>query len=94
VFFGGRTHHFTIAGLGTEGDAIAVLQTRGEAYHLDSFARFPGTYRQVPPDAVPAQNTGGLWLENAQGVVLHVQPPAGGRIPPLGEDAVLIETLD
>jgi len=94
VYLGGKAHRFTIAGLGVGGDAIAVLQTTGQTYRLDDLPRFPGTYRQAPPGIIPAQGTGGLWLQNAQGVVLHLLAPAGGRIPPIGQDAVLIETLD
>jgi hypothetical protein len=90
IYFQGRQHRFTIGGLGVGGEAIAVLQTTGEAYQLNNFIQFRGTYRQVP--AVP--DSGGLWIGNSQGIVIHLQPPPGGRLPPLGDDAVLIETYD
>ena len=92
LFFQGRGHSFTISGLGIGGDGVAILQTTGEAYRLINFARFLGTYRQAPTEVVPNRNPGGLWLENANGVLLHLQPPPGGRIPPIGTDAVLVTT--
>lgn len=93
LYFQGQPHQFTIGGLGVGGEGVAILQTSGEAYRLGSFARFAGTYRKAPAEAVLNHNAGGLWLQNAaNGVLLHLQPPPGGRIPPIGSDAVLIET--
>jgi hypothetical protein len=92
LYFQGRARQFIISGLGVGGEGIAPLQTTGEAYHIDDFARFVGVYRQAPPQSVPNPKAGGLWLENSNGVFLHIQPPQGGRIPPIGSDAVLIQT--
>lgn len=91
VFFQGKPYSFTIAGLGVGGDAVALLQTSGEAYHLGDLAGFPGAYRQAAGHAAQAGRADGLWLRNQGGVVLHLLTPPGGRMPSLGGDAVLIE---
>jgi len=91
VFFDGQLYHFSIGGLGVEGSAVAIIQTAGRVYRLDSMARFPGTYRQAGPDAsLPISDPSGLWLRNQQGVVIHLQVPPQGRMPALGADAVRI----
>jgi hypothetical protein len=92
LYFQGRARQFIISGLGVGGEGIAPLQTTSEAYHIGDFARFAGIYRQAPPQSVPNPKVGGLWLENSNGVLLHIQPPQGGRILPIGSDAVPIQT--
>jgi hypothetical protein len=93
VVFQGRPRRFTIAGLGVGGDAIAILQTSGEAFYLDDLANLPGTYRQTAALAA-GPGADGLWLRNSHGVVLHLRPPPGGRMPSLGNDAVRIERYE
>ncbi|MCW3474773.1 hypothetical protein [Limobrevibacterium gyesilva] len=90
-FLNGGRYRFTIDGVGPQGADIAVLQTKGEVHRLADIQRFPGTYRVAPAGDVPAgAQAGGLWLENGHGTLLHLLTPSGGRMPPLGTDAVSI----
>jgi hypothetical protein len=91
VFFNGTVYRFAIGGLGVEGSSIAVLQTSGEVYQLANIARFPGTYRRAPSAAViPGQSNGGLWLQNENATIMHLQDPPQGHLPNLGGDALRI----
>ncbi len=91
VVFHGQELPFAIGGVGVNGGGIAVLQTSGEAYHLDDIASFPGTYRRAPADVVPAALVGnGLWLRNEHGTLLHLVVPPQGRMPDIGTDGLRI----
>jgi hypothetical protein len=87
----GGIYHFTIGGEGVDGAAVSIIQTVGEVYRLKNIAGFSGTYRRAPGAAViPGKPTGGLWLQNEQGTLIHLLVPAGGRMPDIREDGVLV----
>jgi hypothetical protein len=92
VNVGGRVYHFAIGGVGVDGAAVSVIQTVGEAYRMKgSISGFPGTYRRAPSGSViPGAQTGGLWLQNERGTLVHLLVPPGGRMPNIGDDGVLI----
>jgi hypothetical protein len=91
VSFNGNIYGFSIGGLGVDGSAIAVLATTVEAYQLSNIALFAGTYRQLSDAAPrPSQDSGGLWIQNEHGVVMHLRPPPQGRIPALRGDALRV----
>ena len=91
VSFNGVVYGFAIGGLGVEGSAVAVIATTGEAHQLNNIALFAGTYRQMSDGAPrPSQDSGGLWIQNEHGVVVHLRSPPQGRIPPLRGDALRI----
>jgi hypothetical protein len=88
----GKVYHFAIGGVGVDGAALSVIQTVGEAYRLrGSISGFPGTYRRAPSGSViPGKPSGGLWLQNERGTLIHLLVPPGGRMPNIGDDGVLI----
>jgi hypothetical protein len=91
VAFNGRVYHFAIGGLGVDGSAVAILATTGEVYRLGDIAQFPGTYRQASAGASqPSQDSGGLWIQNEHGVIIHLKAPPQGQVPALHDDAVRV----
>ena len=92
VDVGGKVYHFAIGGVGVDGAAVSVIQTVGEAYRLNgSISGFPGTYRRAPSASViPGKPGGGLWLQNERRDSDPPSGPAGGRMPNIGDDGVLI----
>ena len=95
VDFHGRIRHFAIGGLGVAGSAIAIIQTSGEVYRLNSVAAFGGTYRRAASmPVIRGQASGGLWLQNENGAIVHLADPPGGRMPDIGSDAVSIVLND
>jgi hypothetical protein len=90
VFFHGKIYHFAIGGVGVDGSAVAIIQTRGEVYQLQDIGQFPGTWRRAPSGSIAGRPGDGLWLQNEHAVTMHLTAPAGGRIPNIGSDAVRV----
>jgi hypothetical protein len=90
VFALGKIYRFAIGGEGVNGDAVAILQTTGEVHRLHDISGFPGRYRRAPAGSISGGQGEGLWLQNDRATVIHLLAPPGGRMPDIGNDAVLI----
>ena len=89
--FRGRTHTFTTVGLGVGGIGASTVQAEGEVYGLTDLAQFPGTYARARAGfALGTMSAGQLWLQNTNGVILHLQASRQGLMLSLGGDAVVI----
>ncbi len=89
--FRGRSYPFSIGGAGIGGIGGSTIQAVGEVYGLDDVARFPGTYAQGRVGfAIGTTSAGQLWLQNSNGVILHLQASRTGLILSLGADAIII----
>lgn len=92
LHFGDRAHAFTIGGLGVGGFGVSKITAKGAVYNLTDLANFPGAYVQGRYGlAVADVSAGELWLENAEGVVLHLAADRVGLALSLGGDAVYID---
>lgn len=88
----GRSYEFTIGGLGIGGFGVSKMTAVGEVYNLNDVADFAGAYLQARYGlAVGSTGTGELWLENTNGVVLHLDTKREGLALSLGADAVVID---
>ena len=91
LFFGGNEYPFTIGGLGVGGIGLSTIDAHGEVYNLTDLRLFPGTYGQARYGlAIGTASAGDLWLQNEQGVILHLKAKRTGLILSLGADAVVI----
>ena len=89
--FRGRGYDFKIGGLGVGGIGISDIRAVGEVYDLRRIQDFPGLYGQVRSGyAIGWHGDGHLWLQNPQGVVLHLRTAREGLMLTLGADGVLI----
>jgi hypothetical protein len=89
--FNGQSYPFTIGGLGIGGFGISKITATGEVYNLKSLADFPGAYGQARYGIVVANaSTGELWLQNVEGVYLHLKADRQGLALSLGADAIYI----
>ena len=87
----GRSHDFSIGGLGIGGFGISRIDATGEVYGLNKLEDFAGVYGQARYGAVIADaSTGELWLENTKGVVIHLDGKRKGLALSLGVDGVII----
>jgi hypothetical protein len=89
---GGRSYDFSIGGLGIGGFGISKMRAVGEVYNLNNVADFAGAYVQARYGlAIGSVSAGELWLENANGVVLHLDAKREGLALSLGADAIIID---
>jgi hypothetical protein len=91
LLFRGRPYTFTIGGAGIGGIGASTVQAEGEVYGLTDVAQFPGTYARGRVGlAVGNMSAGQLWLQNGNGVIMHLQASRQGLILSLGADAVVV----
>jgi hypothetical protein len=89
--FRGRTFPFTIAGGGVGGIGGSTIQAQGEVFGLSDVSRFSGAYAQARTGFALGTVSGGqLWLQNTNGVILHLQTSRTGVMLSLGADAIII----
>jgi hypothetical protein len=89
--FNGQSYPFTIGGLGIGGFGISKITAHGEVYNLKDVVHFPGAYGQARYGiVVGTASTGELWLQNADGVYLHLKADREGLALSLGADAIYI----
>jgi hypothetical protein len=75
----GVAHAFSVSGLNLQGRAGGSIdvEARGEVYHMQRLADFPGNYRRSVGAVDPERPTNTLMLENDRGVLLVVTVTAG-----------------
>ena len=74
------------------GFGISRIDATGEVYGLNKPEDFAGAYGQAPYGAVIADaSTGELWLENTEGVVVHLDAKRVGLALSLGVDGGIID---
>jgi hypothetical protein len=87
----GRAYPFNVGGVGIGGVGLSTVEATGEAYNLEDLEDFPGTYGQARYGfAIGSSSAGDLWLQNEDGVILHLKAKRTGLILSLGGDAVVI----
>jgi hypothetical protein len=91
LFFRGRSYPFKVAGVGVGGIGLSTVEARGEVYKLQSVDQFAGTYAQGRYGfAIGTTSGGDLWLQNDNGVVMHLVAKREGLMLSLGADAIQI----
>jgi hypothetical protein len=92
LHYGGETYDFKIGGLGVGGIGAAKLKGQGDVYDLKSVEDFPGTYGEARVGfVVGTLGKGDLWLENPNGVHLHLKAEHEGVMLSLGADGMVID---
>jgi hypothetical protein len=91
LHFRGRSYPFSVGGLGVGGIGISTISAAGEVYNLSEVAQFPGAYAEGRYGAaIGDYSAGDLWLQNPNGVILHLKAKRTGLMLSLGADAVVI----
>jgi hypothetical protein len=89
--FQGNTYSFKIGGLGVGGIGVSRITASGEVYNLQNIADFPGAYAEAGMGlSVADQGQGHLWLQNQNGVQLHLITSQQGLGLTSGADGVVI----
>lgn len=90
--FQGKTYDFKIGGLGVGGIGASHITAHGEVYNLNEVWQFPGTYGQASVGfSATNQGKGHLWLQNENGVVLHLTTSQEGLGLTTGVDGIAIQ---
>ena len=89
--FQGNTYNFKIGGLGIGGIGASHISASGEVYNLQDVQGFPGAYAQASMGyAATNQGAGHLWLQNQNGVQLHLITSQQGLGLTAGADGIVI----
>jgi hypothetical protein len=92
LYFQGGRYPFTVGGLGVGGIGLSKIEAKGDVYGLKNAGDFAGAYAQGRYGfAVGNASAGDLWLQNRNGVVMHLVAKRQGLMLSLGGDAVVIE---
>jgi len=90
--FKGNIYDFKLGGLGVGGIGVSHLTASGEVYHLDNVTDFPGTYAQASVGySATDQGKGHIWLQNENGVVLHLKTSQQGLGLTAGADGIVVK---
>jgi hypothetical protein len=91
LYYRGRRYPFSISGLGVGGVGASTIDADGEVYNLHDVVAFGGTYGQARYGFALGNASGGdLWMQNEQGVIMHLKAKRSGLMLSLGGDAMLI----
>ena len=91
LFFNGQSYPFSVGGVGVGGIGLSTIDARGEVYGLNTVDAFPGTYAEARYGfALGTNSSGDLWLQNENGVILHLKAKREGLMLSLGGSAVAI----
>ena len=91
LYFQGNTYDFQIGGLGIGGFGASHISASGAVYNLRNVADFPGAYGQASV-GFSATNVGQgqLWMQNQNGVRLHLWTTQQGLALSAAADGVVI----
>jgi hypothetical protein len=89
LHYRGRSHPFSVSGIGVGGVGASTVKAAGEVYNLSDIARFPGTYGQARYGFALGRMSGGeMWLQNEAGVIMRLKAQREGLMLSLGGDAM------
>jgi hypothetical protein len=90
--FKGNTYDFKLGGLGIGGIGASHISASGEVYNLESVEDFPGTYGEAGTGiSVTDKGKGHLWLQNENGVRMHLITSQQGLGLTTGADGVVVK---
>ncbi len=93
LYFQGHSHPFRLVG-GIVGPAFSLseLKVSGDVYKLYKLSDFAGAYAQRSgPPGLQQSSTGDLWLQNGNGVVMHLTGQSQGATLSLGRDEIYVK---
>jgi len=92
LYYQGGKYPFSVGGLGVGGIGVSKIEAKGDVYGLQHLRDFAGAYVQGRYGfALGTASAGDLWLQNGNGVVMHLVAKRQGLMLSLGGDAVVIQ---
>jgi hypothetical protein len=91
LYFRGRAYPFKLGGLGIGGFGISTVDATGSVYNLHRLEDFNGVYGQARYGwAAGEAGKGKMWLQNSNGVYLHLLAKRQGLALSLGADGMVV----
>ena len=88
----GDTYAFSVGELRVRGIGVSKIEARGQLYRLQRLSDFAGAYVQARNGFVLGNASGGeLWLQNGNGVIMHLKAKPEGLKLSLSGDVVVIQ---
>lgn len=89
--FEGRSYPFKLIGSIVGPGGAVRINAEGEVYKLNRVADFAGRYNQSSGGLGLSQGGAGqLWLQNANGVIMHLYSRTSGMMLSLGREEIVI----
>ena len=89
--FEGKSYPIKVSGLGIGGIGVSTIQAHGDVYDLKNIDDFAGVYGQARYGLVVGDmSTGQMWLENQNGVSIHLDAKREGLMLSMGADGLTI----
>ena len=89
--FQGKTYPIEVGGLGIGGIGVSKIEAHGKVYDLEELDKFEGLYGQARYGlTVGDKSTGQMWLENQNGVYIHLDTKREGLMLSTGADGLSI----
>ena len=82
---------FSVKGVKLGGVGIHKMHMTGNVYKLSKVSDFEGVYFVAEAGITLAKGKGGLWLENDQGVVMHLKSGAEGVALSIGVEGLKVK---
>lgn len=90
--FQGESYPIKVAGLGIGGIGLSEIQAHGDVYGLENIEDFPGLYGEAQTGfAIGDESSGKMWLENPNGVIIHLDTQREGLMLSLGAQGLNIQ---
>jgi len=88
----GKTYPFRVLGtIVGPGGGLSKTTASGEVYKLADVSKFPGRYTQTAGKAgLSESGEKDLWLENGDGVIMHLQGTSKGVMLTFGKEEIFI----
>ena len=92
LFFQGQSYPIKVGGLGIGGIGLSDIQAHGDVYGLENIEDFEGLYGEAQTGyALGDQSSGEMWLENPNGVIIHLDTKREGLMLSLGAEGLNIQ---
>jgi len=82
--FNGKTHHFTISGLGAGGSGAQKVSATGKVYNLTNLQDFPGAFTGASSGLTLIEGKMHAKLTNGNGVVMYLAGETEGLASSMG----------
>jgi hypothetical protein len=94
LYYHGRSHRFTISGVGVGGAGGQKISATGKVYNLNNLSSFSGTYHGISRGLTLIEGKMHAKLTNGNGVVMYLAGETEGLASSMGAQAFEVNLTD